>query len=74
VQFEIDGQKGTLTIPELSNMDDDDYCIELKWASSAKKRGAVEGVLNIRGQRGATGLVPRVRDAIAQVSEDFLKQ
>lgn len=74
VKFEIDGQKGTLTIPELSNMDDDDYCIELKWASSAKKRGAVEGVLNIRGQRGATGLVPRVRDAIAQVSEDFLKQ
>merc|ERR1712166_103884 len=74
VKFEIDGQKGTLTIPELGNMDDDDYCIELKWASSAKKRGAVEGVLNIRGQRGATGLVPRVRDAIAQVSEDFLKQ
>jgi hypothetical protein len=74
VKFEIDGHKGTLTIPELSNMDEDDYSIELTWASSAKKRGEVENVLNMRGQRGATGLVPRVRDAIAQVSDDFLQQ
>merc|ERR1711865_327708 len=73
IKFEIDGKMGTLTIPELSNMDDDDYCIEVKW-SSKNRSAAVEAALNVRGRRGAAGLVPRIRDAIAQVSDEFLQQ
>jgi len=70
----VGDEKCTLVISEMDNTDEEDYEIQVKWDKTSKNRQALDAVVKPKGQRGSDGLVPRVREAVAKVVEDYMQQ